>query len=224
MKFVLTIFLLLISLKVDATQRDPSVEHLEQTMLDQKASMETRWHAVMTLGRVGGAQVSSKLEKALQSQEWFMRNAALLALEQTNPDKARQAARKLLNDKALVVRSAAVDSLVRLKDTSSVALLWSKINAKENFRGTQSLWIRRQIVDALRVLPGAADIAKSGKGQAPGDEKKFAELLEDRDEKIQEAAIQALESRTGQKLGKDKEPLQFRRAYWQKWSKEQALL
>jgi HEAT repeat protein len=199
-----------------AKQGDEGRQQLIKIMFDQKASLEMRWRAVLTLGRVGGAEVDLQLERALKSKEWFMRNAALLALETFHPDKAREAARQLLTDPALVVRSAAVDSLVRLKDTSSVALLWSKLNAKENFRGTQSLWIRRQIVDALRALPQP--------GYEKADEKRFVELLEDRDEKLQAAAIQALESRTGQKLGKDEEPLKFRRAYWQKWAGEQALL
>lgn len=181
---------------------------LTALMFDEDASMDLRWRAITAAGLLGNNSLKPQVEKALNSKEWFARNAALVALESMDKSQAKTWAKKLLNDKALVVRSAAVDTLSRLNDTSAASLLWQKLNAKENFRGSQSLWIRKQI---------AAALARLDKSDSQG---KFITLLEDQDEQVQEAAVKALEFRTGQQLGSEKEPTKFKRAYWQQWWKE----
>jgi HEAT repeat protein len=181
---------------------------LTALMFDKNASMDIRWRAVTAAGLLGGNTLKPQVEKALAANEWFIRNAGLIALESMDKSQAKVWAKKLLNDKALIVRSAAVDTLTRLDDQSAAAILWKKLDSKENFRGAQSLWIRKQITIAL---------ARLDKGESHG---KFIGLLEDRDEAVQEAAIRALELRTGQKLGTDKEPVKFKRAYWQQWWRE----
>jgi len=191
-------------------QGPEGLRSLVSTMFDEKAPVELRWRAVISVGKIGKTYMSPELERAAQSKDWFMRNAALIALEDANPTLARKWARSLLRDKALVVRSAAVDTLVHLHDVTSTDLLWTQLESKQNFRGTQSLWIRHQIVDALSALP------------VKGDTSKFVALLDDGDEKTQAAAIHALESRTGTTLGKAQEPVKFRKAYWVKWWREHA--
>ena len=177
-------------------------------MFDQSASMDLRWKAITSAGLVGGKSLRPQIQKALVAKEWFVRNAALVALESIDRNEAKVWAKKFLDDKALVVRSAAVETLARLEDRSATAVLWKKLNAKENFRGNQSLWIRKQITTALAQL----DKSES--------QRQFIDLLEDRDEGVQEAAIKALELRTGQQLGSDREPVKFKRAYWQQWWRE----
>ena len=177
-------------------------------MFDQSASMDLRWKAITSAGLVGGNSLRPQIQKALVAKEWFVRNAALVALESIDRNEAKVWAKKFLDDKALVVRSAAVETLARLEDRSATAVLWKKLNAKENFRGNQSLWIRKQITTALAQL----DKSES--------QRQFIDLLEDRDEGVQEAAIKALELRTGQQLGSDREPVKFKRAYWQQWWRE----
>ena len=181
---------------------------LAQLMFDQEASMELRWKAITSVGILGTQSLKPQLKKALVAKEWFVRNAGLVALESMDKAEAKTWAKKLLDDNALVVRSAAVDTLARLDDRTATSILWNKLRAKENFRGSQSLWIRKQITLAL---------ARLDKADSNG---RFVDLLNDRDEGVQEAAIKALEHRTGQKLGSDKEPVKFKRAYWQQWWKE----
>lgn len=177
-------------------------------MFDQTASMDLRWKAITSAGLLGGSSLKPQIQKALVAKEWFVRNAALVALESMDRSLAKAWAKKFLDDKALVVRSAAVDTLARLEDRTAASVLWKKLSAKENFRGSQSLWIRKQITIALAQLD---------KSESHG---RFIDLLEDRDEGVQEAAVQALELRTGQKFGSDKEPVKFKRAYWQQWWNE----
>ncbi len=181
---------------------------LATLMFDQTASMDIRWKAITSAGLLGGSALKPQIQKALIAKEWFVRNAALVALESMDRNQAKTWAKKFLDDKALVVRSAAVETLARLEDRSAASVLWKKLSAKENFRGSQSLWIRKQITVALAQLD---------KSESHG---RFIDLLEDRDEGVQEAAVQALELRTGQKLGSDKEPVKFKRAYWQQWWRE----
>lgn len=181
---------------------------LAALMFDEKASMDLRWKAITAAGLLKGNTLKPQLKKAMVAKEWFVRNAALVALETMDPAEAKRFAKKLLDDKALVVRSAAVETLSRLDDRTATSILWKKLSAKENFRGSQSLWIRKQITQALAQLD---------KSESQG---RFIGLLEDGDEGVQEAAVKALEFRTGQRLGGEKEPVKFKRAYWQQWWKE----
>lgn len=184
--------------------------NLTQIMFDEKASMDTRWRAVMAAGRVGNKNSVPELEKALRAKEWFMRNAGLIAISRVDEKKAQTWAEKLLSDKALVVRAAAVDVLHEHGQRSSADLLWKKLYSKENYKGKQSLFIRRRIAETL---------AKVG---SKGDESRFIQVLGDKDEALHISAIAALERITQQTLGSANEPLKFKRAYWQKWWDDRA--
>lgn len=186
-------------------QGPEAYRHLVGLMFDKKIPMETRWRAVTAAARIGGESSRSDLEKAMTSPEWFMRNSGLVAIELIDQKMAADWARKLLSDPALIVRAAAVDAIARLKDESSRALLWEKLNAEENFKGRQSLFIRRKIVETLATL------------ETKGREAKFIEILADADESLHAPAIQALERMTQKSLGMSKEPLPFKRAHWLKW-------
>ena len=178
-------------------------------MFNKSESMQNRWSALMTVAKVGGIDSVPELELALQDPEWFMRNAAILALSHIDTELAKTWARKLLSDKSLLVRSAAVRVLVHLNDQSSTALLWEKLSAPENFRKGHSLFIRKQIVQGL------------GRLEKPGQEIKFLGLLKNVDSTLHESTISALEQITNEKIGKPKDSLSTRRS---KWIKRLALL
>lgn len=175
--------------------------------------MDVRWKALTALGRLGGASAKADLARAASSPEWFMRNAALVSIAQNDRAAGLQTARKLLSDKALVVRAAAVDVIAGTRDIASAPILWQKLYARENFKGTQSLFIRRRIVEAL------ADM------ETKGQEAKFIAILQDKDESLHEPAIEGLERITANALGNPGEPVKTRRAHWQQWySKNKARL
>lgn len=184
--------------------------NLVSIMFNRTETMQLRWKATTAAGRIGGEKSRPVLERALKSDEWFMRNAALVAMMPLDRATGLAWARRLMNDKALVVRSAAVDALAN--DSASAPLLWEKLYSKENFKGRQSLFIRRRIVEAL------AENEKAGR------EAKFVALLSDKDESLHAPAIEALERITQKRLGAANEPIKFRKAKWEKWLKDSRTL
>lgn len=192
------------------SQGPQGYRNLRTLMFDNRAPMETRWRAVIAAGLIGKRESRPEIERALRSSDWYMRNAGLVAMADIDRSSGILWARKLLSDKAMVVRSAAVGQLADLRDFDSKDLLWQKLYAKENFRGTQSLFIRRRIVEALGLL------------RQPGDQKRFVEILSDKDVTLHPLAIEALELLTRQTLGSAREPVNFRRERWQKWWQDHA--
>lgn len=118
-----------------------------------------------------------------------MRNAALVALAEVNEPEAQKLAKKLLKDKALVVRSAAVDVLQKNPRPDVRDLLWEEMSQKYNFRNKESLWIRSQIVEALAQKPSDHEM------------KLFTKFLNDKDARVQAASVSGMEKLTGVKLG-----------------------
>ena len=183
--------------------------NLVKIMEDEKQPMELRWRAVTAIGRIGGSESRPEIEKALKSREWYLRNAGLVALSNIDRESASSWARKLLSDKALMVRVAAVETLAGMRDPSSNNLLWEKLYAPENFKGKQSLFIRRKIVESLAVL------------ETKGVESRFVKILDDRDESLHSAAMAGLERLTNQHMGGLKDTPALKRERWQSWWKSQ---
>ena len=119
----------------------------------KKQSVEIRWKALTMAAYLKKQKAVPDLKKALVSNEWFMRNAALISLQSVSKTEGRVAAESLLTDKALVVRSAAVDVLAADMDGPIRELFWQAMNSKNNFRGNQSLWIREQLLGHLAKNP-----------------------------------------------------------------------
>ncbi len=184
-----------------------SYENLKTLMFAKTTAMDIRWKAVTAAGRVGGEKAKADMLRALTAPEWFMRNAGLVALSNLDRTESLTWARKLLSDKALVVRAAAIDVISQSHDSFSANLLWTKLYSKENYRNRQSLFIRRRIVEVLADLDGK------------GHEAKFVALLQDKDDSLHEPAMAALERITKHTVGNPGEPVQFRRAQWQQWYK-----
>lgn len=151
-------------------------------------SMNMRWKALMAAAETRGDKATADLMKAGNHSQWYMRNAALVALSEVNPAQGQKLAQKLLKDKALVVRSAAVEVLQKNPTPEVRDLLWDELNQKYNFKGAQSLWIRHQIVEVLAKSPKDHEL------------KIFANLLSDDDVRVQIPAVSGLEKLTGTKL------------------------
>jgi HEAT repeat protein len=170
-------------------------------------SMQTRWRALTLASSLKSQEVLPELEQALSAPEWFMRNAALVSLEQYHPKRAQTAAQALLKDKALVVRSAAVQVLGKKMDDKTRDLFWEQLASAQNFRRKQSLWIRGQMLSLLAESPQSRETGL------------FAKALNDDDVKIQAPAIAALEKLTQKVLGTHKTALSEKRALWVQWAK-----
>lgn len=138
-------------------------ESFKSIAFSNKEKMQDRWSAMMSMTQFKGEKSISDLKKLAQQKEWFLKNAALLALKKVKPTEAVALAKKLLNDKALVVRSMAVEVLKDNLTEDSRKLLWSEIDKPYNFRGHQSLWIRKQMISALAEKPYLTEKLSFGK-------------------------------------------------------------
>ena len=184
-------------LQIISERGQKGFSELSSIAFDESQDLETRWRAITTLGRVHASASRSLLEKALKSPDWYMRNAALIVAPYNNRSWALNWSRILLHDPALVVRTAAVQSLRQLNATEAEGLLWEKLYSSENYRSGESLWIRKHILAALLQF------------SKPGSEGRFISVLNDKDSSLHPIAMQALEKITRRKFAD--------RTEWQTW-------
>lgn len=185
-------------------KRPGSFEQLKKMSFQDSQSLQTRWRALTAMARLDFGAARASLEKALQSDEWFMRNAALVTLVSGDKTMALKWSLKLLNDPALVVRTAAVQNLRDLKDRRAREDLLKAFRDPQNFKGGQSLWIRHHIARAL------SDMA------IPGEEAFLIRLLAENDNRIHPWAIQGLERLTGKTLSESTD-LKENKKLWLSW-------
>ena len=185
MKTTIFATILFLSLGSFAETEKPTLSYkqLRATAFADTQEMAVRWKALMDMTRMKKHESLIDLKKALTSKTWYMRNAALVAIESINPEMAFDIAKKQLSDPALVVRSAAVEVLT--KNKSKVAevrdLLWKEIRAKHNLVKSKSLWIRPQISQFLANDP------------LPSERENFLALTEEKDDEVRANAERALQ-------------------------------
>jgi FOG: HEAT repeat len=171
--------------------------------------MSLRWRAIMAMAEAKKQEALPDLLKAGQNNSWYMRNAALVALKEIHPAEAELMARRLLKDKALVVRSAAVEALRTNTSADVRDILWEELNQSYNFKNKSSLWIRAQIVDVLSVKPKNHELTM------------FSNLLNDKDDRLQLPAVRGLERLTGVKLGEGKMKQSALISLWKNYIKKE---
>jgi hypothetical protein len=155
---------------------------------DKKLDMNSRWQALIkAAGSASGDQVD-EIKKFSSSEEWYMRNASLVALAKINRAAAMVEAKKLIQDKALVVRSAAVDVVAKDLTQDNKDLLLAEFNQPYNFHKKSSLWIRKQIVESISATAGVSDRGF------------FAKNLFDSDREVAELSARALEKISGESM------------------------
>jgi hypothetical protein len=179
---------------------------LAKAAFDSGLDLQTRWRAITTMGRWNAASFRSELDRALQSKEWFLRNAALIALQNDDREHAVQSSVRLLRDSALVVRTQAVRNLILLEARESEPVLWQEIFNARNFHKSQSLWVRAYMAEALARFADNQKDARHAKA--------FQRLLMDPDARLHRWAVIGLERSTGFKLTTSSEPVEIRRQKW----------
>lgn len=193
--------------EVGKTRGQNFAQELEKMAFNKDQQYGVRWKALILSAQIQGPKSEKLLEKAIKAPEWYMRNAAVLAYMDVLPRKASAVARGLLNDKALVVRSAAVGVLGKKMDESDRELLWEALSSKLNYRKTQSLFIRPQILAVLANDPLEREMPL------------FLKHLRENDVKMHSSAIVALERVTARKFGKNKDSVDQKRDLWIQWAK-----
>lgn len=115
--------------------------------------MSQRWTALIKATDLATGDDFNKVMAFADSKEWYLRNASLVALDKSGNDMVYDQAKKLVTDKALVVRSAAVDILSRLNNNEIKQIFSTELEKKYNFNGKSSLWIRKQMMSHLIKNP-----------------------------------------------------------------------
>lgn len=174
----------------------------------QAEPLKMRWSSLMLALEIDANKASKDVLQFFDSSDWFMRNAALLAIEKIDTKLALVKARELINDKALVVRSAAVEILTKNGNSQDREILWKELFHERNYKGQSSLWIRGQIVEFLNTKP------------QPNEIQKFAKLLFDRDKKTSKSIIPSLEKLTSMNFGQTDKSVRS----WQQFVKNENLI
>lgn len=180
-------------------------DQLSGLAFSRHQALEIRWRSLTALPYLDAHRGQTDIERALKSDEWYLRNAATLALPALARPLAIELSTQLLSDPALVVRTAAAQNLLKLNARDKELVLWEKLNSPENFHRGQSLWVRRHIARAL------AEFAR------PGKENKLIAMLKDPDERLHPYAIRGLERLTGQRQPKRPLSLAENRGRWLAW-------
>ncbi|MBC7753770.1 MAG: hypothetical protein H7Z71_06000 [Moraxellaceae bacterium] len=115
--------------------------------------MSQRWAALQKASAQASGDEFFKVMAFGDDKDWFMRNASLVALDKSGSDMVYDQAKKLMTDKALVVRSAAADILMRLNNDAVKKIFSAELEKKYNFNGRNSLWIRKQMMTHLIKNP-----------------------------------------------------------------------
>lgn len=186
--------------------KDKTTE-LEKIIFSESQTFQYRWMAFATLAKLKPSE--RVFERALRSNEWFLRDVALKAGIDIFPAKSLEWNRKAINDPALVVRTTAVKNLKRLQDTASIDLLWDELYAQRNFRKSQGLWIRKHILDSIvSLLP-------EDKVSDPLWQARILQVLRTEDDSLQAYTFSYLKQNypNGPSFVKD-EPLSIQRKKW----------
>lgn len=157
---------------------------LIKTANDTSKSMTERWQSLVKAGEIAKPDQINKIQEFSKSSDWFMRNASLISLESINANYGIEQAKVLIQDKALVVRSAAVTTLKKKNSLEIRRLLALELAKSYNFSGQQSLWIRPQIMQHLASTATASD------------RQFMARYLFDKDKKVVLQSMLALEKIT----------------------------
>lgn len=161
----------------------PKFDELLNKVKSVQLPMSQRWQALLDSSEIANYSQIEEIKKFTEHKEWYLRNASLLALEKINLNHALEEAKKLVNDKALVVRSAAVDIIAKRYNLENRDILVSELNKPYNFIKNKSLWIRPKIFEILSAKATSDDI------------RFFARYLYDEDLKIVKLAVTTLEKK-----------------------------
>lgn len=120
---------------------------------ENRMGFSKRWKSIIAAAELRKEKSIDDLFLLSLSNEWFVKNAVLVSLKEIKHPKKIEIVKRLLKDKSLVVRSAAVDQILHDGLDGHRDLLWEELFQERNKKKNQSLWIRKQIISALSQRP-----------------------------------------------------------------------
>lgn len=180
------------------------VASLAAVAQDPNAPARQRWVAIRALGRIGGDPVRDALSPLLNASVPALRAATASALADAQIRGSAARIAELLQDPAIIVRSAAADALGIIRDEVAVTPLLEALEDPSNTYRGQSLWVRRHYVDAL---------ANIGSKAALGG---LVRALRDEDIAVRSAALEAVERIAGRSYAEGRSRPEQIEA-WERW-------
>jgi len=148
---------------------------LKRTSFSGSSHPSDRWSAFLTLVRIGKEKSLPEINEALESKDWFMRNAALIAMQKIKFSKAvPKAMETFKEDPSLFVRAKSLEIVALSPNDKLFATLWGQLWDDKNFYRGQGLWIRDKIVKTMSNVATRKDLkylAKLLRSQNPEDQK-----------------------------------------------------
>jgi len=177
---------------------------VSEVSMDEAADVRHRWVSIRALGKIRGDRSRDMLFQLLKDPQPAIRTAAAGAMGDFGDSDFVEKLNSKLEDPAVIVRSAVAQALGKLADASSVKPLSDALDHRRSYFRGRSLWVRRHYVEALAAI--------GDKGAYPA----LLRSLDDKDETVSKAAVDALERITGfdfaEGRSKDKE-----REAWRRW-------
>jgi len=140
-----------------------AIEPLFTLTQDTSLDENIRYVTLMTMVKAGGAHVYPKLYYFLEDPSWSIKGGALRAIRMIHSAQPHEnlsmkpthlnAFRKLLNDKALVVRNEAVMTIAALKIQGLTPELLQALHDSKNYNKGKPVWVPQKILHLLSILP-----------------------------------------------------------------------
>ena len=137
------------------------ITQLENLALADKQLPEKTWFAIIAIAHIGALEDVQRLQKHLQHPAFHIRMSCLRALDIMHQRQLISLSDYLtllhnqLTDKAMVVRSTAVELIGQQRDPQSLSYLGQELNKTDNFYRGKSLPIRKRVIDAMQNIGGS---------------------------------------------------------------------
>lgn len=111
-----------------------------------------RWRCLFGAARVAGKNALPWLDQMAHHKHWLIRDASLKAMAALGATESKESLERALKDKALVVRTTAVDAIGHLTLRASGPVLVEALFDPINYRGEKALWIHKHILFTIEKL------------------------------------------------------------------------
>lgn len=128
-----------------------TLERLMSVAQDTNIALDMRWKSIMALGFLENKNPNPTYMALLNSKEWFVKNGLLIAMDENLHPMRFTAAKKLVKDPSLIVRSSAFDIL--MQEPQHRDILWEELFNSQNIKKKRSLWVRPKIIAYMNRNP-----------------------------------------------------------------------
>lgn len=130
-----------------------SVADLIKVINDKGYPLKSKWHSIFLIGQIIGDQSIPYLEKISNHKNWMLRLASLKTIAKLN-NKTSDVYKKLLKDKAMIVRFEALDSIERLKLSHLSKSVWNMLYDDRNYSKSEGKRKRSDLIKKVIKVVG----------------------------------------------------------------------